>query len=689
MYRFFRLPVIIICLTLIFSVIYAVKKPQPVKAKDKSTEPVVVVPQADILAEYQGGMITKKDLENKISKLPAQAQGRFKTVEGQTQILDIMSIEDIFYRKAQDMNLLNDPAVLEKINAAKKQVLIQEYYKRNVTDKVQLFESDKQAYYEENKKDFYVQPYISVKYIQAADEADADKALAELNKGVPFETVSNKYNINTYAKNVNGKIKNIRLTGSIPGIGTDTELDSIIGAAVVDTVNYIGPVQTSTGWSILQVIERIEGRQRPYLECEPEVDQRLRPKKEAGLLNSTIDKQKLVYNVIIDSTTLNMINLREPEKNTEIESKKVVSASDPSLEMTVKQILDKLAKMSPQEQIMYVKGGGALQLVNQDLTRTIMFLDASKDKTYDEYLANNEDFKQSQRYYVLQEAYKKLVIDEVNVTPEELRSYYDTHLSDYTTPSSRKVMALWSKDEKSAKKAYKKFAKAVKKNDSKVVADVIAKYSIKPKLDVLDNNYQNGVVTGVGPDQNLSDLIWRTPVGKVSPITKTYKDEVLFFYVVEERPTSTLSYTEVESRIQNQLKKEKEKTQMETVKEQLFTQYGMKKYPEKLDIKLTAEELFDMADNSARQRKFNDAAIYYDQIIKFYPNGSDDYKAFFMKAFLTSEEIGDKERGLELFKDFLKKYPKGELNESAQYMIDELEGRHPVIDEIVPEEGDE
>lgn len=687
MYRFFRLTVSIICLVLTFSAMYAIKK--TATDKKKPSEPVVIIPQSDILAEYQGGMITKKDLDNKISKIPAQAQGRFKTVEGQTQLLDIMCIEDIFYRKAQDMQLLNDPVVLEKIDAAKKQVLIQEYYKSNVTDKVNLIEADKQAYYEENKKDFYIQPYISIKYIQPADEANANKAMAELNKGVSFEKVSTEYNINTYAKNVNGKIKNIRLTGSIPGIGTDTELDSIIAITPVDTINYIGPVKTSTGWSILQVIERIEGRQRPYLECEAEVDQRMRPKKEAELLNSIVDKQKLAYNVVVDSTTLMLVNLREPQKNTDIEMKKVVTASDSSLEMTVKEILDKLTKMSPQEQMMYVKGGGAIQLVNQDLTRTLMYLSASKDKAYDEYLASNEDFNQSKRYYVLQEAYKKLVVEEINVTPEELQSYYDTHLSDYTTPTSRKVMAVWSKDEKSAKKAYKKFAKAVKKNDTKAIADVIAKYSIKPKLDVLDNNYQNGVVTGVGPDQNLSDLIWRTPVGKVSPITKTIKDEVMFFYVVEERPKSTLSYTEVEARIHNQLKKEKEKTQMETVKEQLFTQYGMKKYPEKLDIKLTAEELFDMADNSARQRKFSDAAIYYDQIIKFYPNGSDDYKAFFMKAFLTSEEIGDKEKGLDLFKEFLRKYPQGELNESAQYMIDELEGRHPMIEEIMPEDSDE
>jgi outer membrane protein assembly factor BamD (BamD/ComL family) len=45
-----------------------------------------------------------------------------------------------------------------------------------------------------------------------------------------------------------------------------------------------------------------------------------------------------------------------------------------------------------------------------------------------------------------------------------------------------------------------------------------------------------------------------------------------------------------------------------------------------------------------------------------------------MKAFLIAEELKDEAQALQLFKDFLKKYPSGELNESAQFMIDSLEG---------------
>lgn len=691
MSRFLRTTAILACFALIICNVIAAKKASNVKPKSKVKTPVEITeevkPQikvitADILAEYNGGMITKQDLDKKISKLPAQSQSRFKTVEGQEQILDMMCVEDIFYQKAKDMNLLNDPAVIEKLNAAKKQVFLQDYYKRNVTSKINLTEADKQSFYAENKKDFYVEPYITILYIQPADESKARMALDELKRGVPFDTVSAHYSINTYAKGINGMIKNIRLNGYIPGVGNDAALDSIITKSPVDSLRYLGPLKTVTGWSIIKILEKIEGKQRPYADCTAEIDQKLRPKKEAELLNQIIDKQKLSYKVVIDSTTLNTINLREPQKNQEIENKSVVTSTESSLNMTTKTLLDKFGKLSPQEQMMYVKGGGPVQLVNQEITRTLMYLDASKDKSYEDSLAVNEEFQQSVRYYVLQEAYKRLVVDQLNVTPEEVKEYFNNNKEAYTTPAARKIVVVWCKDQKTAKKALKSFTKAIKKHNQKLLAEVINKYSMKPEQDTLDNLYQNGVVTGIGPDQNLSDLIWSTPVNGVSPIVKSDRNDILFFSVIEERPAFVKSFVEVEQRVTGQLKKEKEKTQMETVKEQLFTQYNMRKYPEKLSIKLSADELFEMADNSSRQRKYKDSILYYDQIIKFYPNGKDDYKATFMKAFLVSEEMSDKEEGLKLFREFLQKYSTGELNESAQYMIDELEGKHPAMDDM-------
>ena len=632
------------------------------------------VNDTDVLAEFNGGKILRSDLNNKISKLPPQVQSKYKTVDGQTQVLDIMTTEEVFYLKALQMNLQSDPIVMEKINNGRKQFYIQEYYKRNVTDPVIITDSAKRDYYNQNIKSFYISPYISILYIQAQDEAMAQNAYRELVAGASWESVSDKYNINTYAKGLKGKIKNIRLNGYVPGVGNDLEFDKLIDATTVDTVAIHGPVETTTGWHLFRTIERVEGRQRTYDEVVSELEQKVRPTMETANLNAMMATLKAKYSVTIDSTTIALIDLKDRSKNAAIVDIAVIKSPNADLNVTVKQLLANFDKMSPQEQVFYTKGDGAPQLANQELTKNIMFKDAVAQR-YEDYFKDNADYQQMLRYNVLQEVYKRIVVDQVSVDDDQVREYYDSHLDAYTTPVSRAIEILWFENEKTANKAWKRFVKAAKKGQTTELDKIVKDFSKYPERRMFDNQYDNGIVANIGQDPDFSKRIWTLNIGDVSPVFTTAKGDIVFFRVLKENPKQVKSFTEMEPRIFGSMKKEQEKTMQETVTEQLYVEFDMKKYPEKITLLLSAADLFDLADGVARQRKFKDAIVYYDQIINNYKNNVDDYKATFMKAFLVTEEMGDKTLGLDLFKAFLRKFPTGDLNDSAKFMIDELEGR--------------
>ncbi len=74
--------------------------------------------------------------------------------------------------------------------------------------------------------------------------------------------------------------------------------------------------------------------------------------------------------------------------------------------------------------------------------------------------------------------------------------------------------------------------------------------------------------------------------------------------------------------------------------------------------------------------------MFYDQIVQTFKNGVDDYKAFFMKAFLMAEEMKNTELALQLFREFITRFPVGELHESAQFMIDSLEGNIDIFEDL-------
>ena len=375
----------------------------------------------------------------------------------------------------------------------------------------------------------------------------------------------------------------------------------------------------------------------------------------------------------MDTTRVSEVDLFNRNQNAEIMDLNLITSTNPELNITVATLLDRFAQLSPQEQMFFSKGEAAKQLLDQELIRSLLYADA-KEQDYQQYLQDNPEFEQMRRYYILNQAFRQLLIDSIEVSSEEARAYYDEHIEEYSTPPHRKIQVLWFTDADEAQRARNMFDLYAGFNDEERIDKLVQEKSSKPQLRYLENIYDNGIITGIGPDEEFSNLIWDNPIGYISPVFTSARGDILFFQTLEETPAAAQSFTELEPRIYGMLKNQRQTSQQELVTQQLFEEFHMVKYPEKISLELSAEELFTMADNSARQRNFSDAIAIYDQIIENFPNGADDYRASFMKAFIVSEELKDEDRALQLFKDFLKKYPSGELNESAQFMIDSLEG---------------
>lgn len=627
----------------------------------------------DVLAEYRGGQILRKDVQDKISKIPPNMQGRFQTVDGQLQVLDIITTEEVFFLKAKDLGLDKTPEVQERLDQVQKRFFLQEYYTRNVSDMVMITDADLQDYYQENLQLFYLNPNITIHYIQTATEADAQAAISELNAGAAFADVSDKYNQNTYARGLKGVIKNIRLNGNIPGLGNDPTLEAMIAETTVDTQALHGPYQSNTGWHIFRTVDWIPGRQKEFREVQPEIEQRIRPAKERELLDSIKETLKTKYNVRIDEALLGRIDLDTKQNNIPIENEIIVRSDNPELQMTVGDLLNIFTKVSPQEQIFYIKGGGAAQLLDQEIIQTLLYIEA-RNEGYERYFDDNNDFLQMKRNIILRRAFELLVLDTIKISDEEVAARYEQDIESYVNPAQRSIQVLFFEDMKTANKAWKKFAKAHKKSKENDINKIINKYSTRPQKSIYNNQYDNGIVTGVVPDPEFSKRIWDNPVGYHSPVFTASNGDIVFFRTLSENGKTYKPLTEVQPRIYGLIKQEKEKARQDQVTEELFVQYDMQKYPERIQLNLSADELFTHADNAARNRNYKDSILFYDQIVKNYPNGTDDYKASFMKAFLVAEEMKNTELALQLFRGFLEKYPEGDLHESARFMIDSLMG---------------
>ncbi len=419
---------------------------------------------------------------------------------------------------------------------------------------------------------------------------------------------------------------------------------------------------------------------RTYEESEVDIERRLRPEKEKQLLEDKKNELIKSYNVVIVDSVLDSFDLANIDSNRVNAEKKYIISSKPEIEKTIGEFIDSY-EFIPQNNKTALKTNEDLKKYIENKIELDVFYYAASEKGYEDNEYVKEIVGQIKRNMMLRTAYNKLVVETIGYSDENIEAYYHENIDQFSTKAYRKIQTFGFDSQKTAKKKCKLVKKYMKKNDEEAISKLIEEHSVyTAKNGELDHIYKNGIVPGIGKDEVYSNMIWEAEFGKLSKVFKNSKDVFVFFRLLENRIAEATPFEEIKDRIKAKMQKNLSKEKFETVSAELDTKYNLKKFPERMIVTLTAEEYFNKAEEAQKKKRFNDAIYYYDEIIKYHQNDSDDYKAFFMKGFLYAEELNDKEKALEIFNELIDKYPAGDLHESARFMISELEGKSNIIE---------
>ena len=388
------------------------------------------------------------------------------------------------------------------------------------------------------------------------------------------------------------------------------------------------------------------------------------------------------YNVIIDTANIARINLQDMDKNSAIGDKIVFSGSEDILNMTVADFV-KYFNILDRNQTAHIKTQKNLRdLIDKLLEMEVYYLDALKNGYKNNEEVKNE-YDEAERKVILQNVYQKIVLDKIDTTEVAMKKFYDENPDKFSSKEYRKIQAFSFDDEKNAEKIRKKIVKLAKKGKEEEISKLLKTNCLHPENNgVKDFIYKNGVIPGLGKDKVYSETVWKIEPNEVSDVFKNSKGEFVFIRILEDHKAEVPAFDDIKDKVKHTYMKTKSREKFEEVSAELEKKFNLKKYPDKLINRLTAEEYFTKAEEAQKKRRFNDALFYYDKIIKYYPNGKDDYKALFMKGFIYSEDLKNKDEALKIFQDFLDKFPKGELTDSAEFMMKELKGESNVLKKI-------
>jgi hypothetical protein len=256
-----------------------------------------------------------------------------------------------------------------------------------------------------------------------------------------------------------------------------------------------------------------------------------------------------------------------------------------------------------------------------------------------------------------------------------VREYYDTHPSEFTAPGRVRVRHI-----QVATRAKAKDVARLLRTESweKVCARYSADKVTAKSGGVLGFVSTDGdQVPGIGKAPAIVAAAFTLKEGAVSEPLKSPKGWHLI-RVDEKTEAGPQPFGVVKPQIRSRLEGERKDQFQESLLDSLKRAYGVKVYADSIQISmqptLTPAELFGQAQTAASPKSRIDL---FREVVTRYPEDKSAIQAAFMIGFTYAEEMRDYPAARAAFQDFLKKYPKSDLVDSAHWMLEHMENSAP------------
>ena len=92
---------------------------------------------------------------------------------------------------------------------------------------------------------------------------------------------------------------------------------------------------------------------------------------------------------------------------------------------------------------------------------------------------------------------------------------------------------------------------------------------------------------------------------------------------------------------------------------------------------------YEMAQIQGENEEFDDAEGEYYAFYTMWPESPNAEKAMFSRGFMLNENLGRNEKALEVLEGFLQKYPKSELRESAEWLVNNIKSGGKLAEDLM------
>lgn len=270
-------------------------------ARSQEVYPLLLVDPSDLdkpIVSWQGGkQITIKDFSDFYDQASFFNRPRRNArYGGIRQFLIERIMNEVSADVVRKSGIENDPEVAHALAMKREEIMVNLLY-RDVIDKQTVVSNEEiKNYYEGNIESFHNPEKRKFGVILAGDIETAQQAYRELREGKSFRTVMLSYSVDEESKTNNGETPELAR-------GEQPEIDAV-GFSLRAVGDVSEPFQTSRGWMVLKLIERIDEKYFSLEEAEGQIEGALRTEKNDKRLEEMLAKWKEEVGVVIHEDNL-------------------------------------------------------------------------------------------------------------------------------------------------------------------------------------------------------------------------------------------------------------------------------------------------------------------------------------------------------------------------------------------------
>ncbi len=252
-----------------------------------------------VLAVVNGTNITANDFKAEAAALSPYAASALQNPKNRQKFLKNIEDKQLIVQKALAMGMDKDRRIVSELRRLKDTLLLGEFVKKEVIDKVNITDQDAKAYFEQNKANL---GSVRISHILVPTEQEANDILAKLKAGQKFSALAKKYSLDPKTKDKGGDLGWVNWAQ----FGSTSLKDA---AFKLKPGEVSGIVQSQFGYHIMKVTDKKPARESDFAGIKDALKEQIAEKKKEDLFKSYIKELRAKAKITQNLQNLSSINL--------------------------------------------------------------------------------------------------------------------------------------------------------------------------------------------------------------------------------------------------------------------------------------------------------------------------------------------------------------------------------------------